>query len=211
MDVAYRATPFEIKAEEDGTFEGYASVFSEVDNGMDMVMPGAFTQTLRERTPKMLWQHDTDKIIGKYDVVAEDSKGLFVKGRIIQAVTQGKEALTLLREGALDQMSIGFRTIKDNFLDNGVRQLTEVKLYEISLVTFAMLESAQVTGIKARPTVRDFERFLRDAGYSRKQAVAIANHGYSAIINEPRDADTGSQGAESVLASLKRLKETIHA
>lgn len=142
---------FEVKATSDNTFEGYASIFGNVDSHKDIVDPGAFKKTLQEgaNRVKMLWQHDPWQPIGKPTDMVEDSKGLHVKGKI--APTQlGKDALILMKEGVLDELSIGYNTIKEEW-DNetGIRRIKEVKLWEFSLVTFASNEKATITGVKS--------------------------------------------------------------
>jgi uncharacterized protein len=210
-----RAFSLELKREpdQDGSFEGYASVFENVDQGMDVITRGAFTKSLDVRKPKMLWQHDPQQPIGVWDEVMEDERGLYVKGRISSDVAKGREALGLLRMGAIDSMSIGYQTVEASREGNGsVRRLTELKLYEISLVTFPMNELATVTDVKSIKTERDFEAFLRDAGYSRKEATAIALHGFKgmtdqrdAVVSEPEagfDAET--------LSLLRQLQEKMN-
>ena len=110
-----KTAAFEIKREpdEDGEFEGYASVFDVVDQGMDVVARGAFRKSLESgRKVKMLWQHDSAKIIGVWDEMREDERGLYVKGRLLKDVMLGREAMALMRAGAIDSMSIGYRTIE---------------------------------------------------------------------------------------------------
>lgn len=175
------------KIKDDGTFEGYGSVFGNVDSYREVVEPGAFVGSLAKRKPrgiKMLWQHDSSQPIGVYDDMAEDAKGLWVKGRLLIDVSpRAKEAYGLLREGALDGLSIGYRTVKaEPHPDKaGVTRLTELDLREVSVVTFAANERARVETIKSiitggeLPTVREFEEFLRDAGgFSKSLAAAIA-------------------------------------
>jgi hypothetical protein len=128
-------------------------------------------------------------------------------------VANGREAMALLRAGALDSMSIGYRTIAATDEAGGrVRKLMEVELHEISLVTFPMLPDAKVTSVKSITTEREFEAFLRDAGYSRKEATAIALHGFKGLSGQ-RDAgsDDGSEeGAKALLQSLEKLKGAFH-
>lgn len=211
----YKALPLTLKREPDtdGVFEGYASVFGVVDQGMDVVERGAFAKTLGKRKVKLLWQHDTSQPIGVWDEITEDERGLFVKGRLLKEVEKGREAMALLKAGAIDSMSIGYRTIESMAEGDGrVRKLTEIDLFEISLVTFPMLPDAKVTAVKAIATERDFERFLRDAGYSRNEAKAITAHGFKALRNQ-RDADeekASTEGLTTLIAKLSRLKETIH-
>ena len=206
-DIQHKSIAFEIKREPDdnGVFEGYASVFDIVDNGMDVVSRGAFTKSIAARKPKMLWQHDPSQVIGVWDEVTEDERGLFVKGRLLKDVVKGREAMALMRHGAIDSMSIGYKTIAATDEGSGaVRRLLEVGLFEISIVTFPMLESAKITDIKSIKTERDFEAFLRDAGYSRKEATAIALHGYKAL--EPqRDADVKEADTDSLKAIIDQL------
>jgi HK97 family phage prohead protease len=135
-----------------GVFEGYASLFGAVDLGGDRVMPGAFAQTLRERGAggvKMLWQHDSHAPLGVWLSIEEDARGLKVRGRLNLAVARAREAHALMREGAVDGLSIGYRTrraTKD--ARAGVRRLHAVDLYEISVVTFPMQPEARVANVK---------------------------------------------------------------
>jgi len=208
-----KTAAFEIKREpdQDGEFEGYASVFDVVDQGMDVVARGAFRKSLESgRKVKMLWQHDSTKIIGVWDEMREDERGLYVKGRLLKDVMLGREAMALMRAGAIDSMSIGYRTIEAVPETGGrVRKLTEVDLFEVSVVTFPMNESARVTDVKSIRTEREFEAFLRDAGYSRKEAAAITLHGFKAITGQ-RDAgpdDAQDEGLKALFEQLRQLQE----
>lgn len=189
---------FELKrVAETGEFEGYASVFDEVDQGRDVIIRGAFLRSLKDRGAggiKLLWQHDPAEPIGVIEEIAEDWRGLYVKGRLLMDVARAREAYTLMRAGALDGLSIGFHTIKaetDDF--TGVRRLMDVDLWEISLVTFPMQAAARITAFKAAPitTLRAFETFLREAGgFSRKDAKGIAAYGFEARTGQ-REAGGG--------------------
>lgn len=183
---------------------------------MDVVVRGAFSKSLGSgRKVKMLWQHDQSQPIGKFTEIKEDERGLFVKGRLLKEVQQGREAMAMLREDVIDSMSIGYRTVEAIEEGNGsVRKLMEVDLFEISLVTFPMLPSAKITDVKSIQTEREFERFLRDAGYSRKVAAALTLHGFKAIDCQ-RDAvaDDEQKRADAmraVLEKLTSLQETIY-
>jgi HK97 family phage prohead protease len=217
MSMDFKSLPLTLKAapDETGVFEGYASVFGVVDQGMDVVAPGAFAKTLGKRQVKMLWQHDMAQPIGVWEEVREDERGLFVKGRLLPDVDKGREAIALLKAGAIDSMSIGYRTIEaeaETAGGRGVRKLTEIDLFEISLVTFPMLPDAKVTNVKSITTERDFEKFLRDAGYSRKEATAITLHGFKALQTQ-RDAETEEAQTESLSAFLQKLnslKESLN-
>lgn len=213
-EMQHKSVALEIKREpdEDGIFEGYASVFGVVDQGMDVVERGAFAKSLGSgRKVKMLWQHNTSDPIGVWDEIREDERGLYVKGRLLKEVQKGREAMALLKVGAIDSMSIGYRTIEAVPEANGrVRKLTEVDLFEVSLVTFPMLPDAKITSVKSITTEREFEQFLRDAGYSRKEAAAITLHGYKAIATQRDAEDEASSGLNALLSSLSKLKETIN-
>ena len=129
--------------------EGYASLFGNVDQGRDVVDAGAYAASLarlaaRGGRVKMLWQHDPAQPIGVWDEVREDKRGLYVKGRILTDVARGREAAALIGAGAMDGLSIGYRTIKARKDDKGVRHLSELELWEVSLVTFPMLPEARV-------------------------------------------------------------------
>lgn len=136
-----------------GLIAGYASYFDIIDQTRDRIVKGAFTKTLRAwrlagKMPKMLWQHDPKQPIGVWTHLSEDGQGLYAEGRLTLGVTQADEAYLLLKEGALEGLSIGFRTIeaqKDK--DRKVRLLLDIDLIEISLVTFGANAKATVSVI----------------------------------------------------------------
>ena len=137
----------------EGMFEGYASLFGVADLGRDIVLPGAFRKTLARRDArhiKMLWQHKASEPIGTWLNVKEDSRGLHVIGRLNLDVSRAREVHSLMKEGAVDGLSIGFRAaraLRDK--SSGLRRLAEIDLWEISLVTFPMLPQARVNAVKA--------------------------------------------------------------
>lgn len=195
----------EIKSlDEGGYFEGYASVFGVQDSDGDVIVKGAFTNTLGTgKKPKMLWQHDTREIIGKWTELSEDDNGLWVKGSLIMETQRGREAYALLKAGVLDAMSVGFNIVGAGQGESmRGRVIDEVDLWEISLVTWGANPEALVTNVK---TIKDFERFLRDAGYSRKQATAIASGGYKAAFGQC-DTDSDDDG---LTQSLTKLTATL--
>ena len=129
--------------------EGYASLFGRKDQGGDVVQKGAYAASLKAlaaagRRVKMLWQHDPARPIGVWEEVREDATGLYVKGRILDEVAQGREAAALLAAGAIDGLSIGYRTLRAERDGKGNRLLAELELWEVSLVTFPMLPEARV-------------------------------------------------------------------
>ena len=136
----------------DGTVEGYASLFGEIDQARDMVMRGAFADTLATRGIRripMLFQHDPSEPVGVWLELREDHRGLFARGRLIPDVARGRELLSLLRAGAIDGLSIGFRTSKARIdPKTRIRRLHAVDLWEISIVTFPLLAGARVRAVK---------------------------------------------------------------
>lgn len=143
---------FEIKSmQEDGSFAGYASVFGIVDSQNDVVMRGAFSGTLRKRAGaiKLLWQHQTDEPIGVFTRVVEDSHGLYVEGRLLLELQRGAEAYALLKNKAINGLSIGYSVKEAEYnAANGIRLITALELWEISLVTFPANEDAVVIRVK---------------------------------------------------------------
>ena len=142
----------------DGVFEGYASLFHREDLGRDIVLPGAFRDSLRTRGAggvKMLFQQDPNQPIGIWHWVYEDARGLFARGRIMTEIPKGREVLTMMRAGAIDGLSIGFRVVNGvRDRRTGVRRLRAIDLWEISVVTFPMLPGARVAAVKARAPTR---------------------------------------------------------
>jgi HK97 family phage prohead protease len=139
----------------DGTVEGYASRFGEIDQARDMVMPGAFRATLASRGVRripMLFQHDPAEPVGIWLELREDAHGLYARGRLIPEVARGRELLSLIRQKAIDGLSIGFRTTKARIdPKTRVRRLYELDLWEISIVTFPLLAGARVHAVKQAP------------------------------------------------------------
>ncbi|MBN7759988.1 HK97 family phage prohead protease [Nitratireductor aquibiodomus] len=150
-----KAAPVELDVKEvasDGTFSGYASVFGVLDSYKEIVQPGAFTKSL-QRYPahkvKLLWQHDRTEPCGVWLSFEEDAHGLKATGRILLETTRGREVHALMKAGAVDGLSIGFRTIRDSMdRAKGARLLHEVELREVSIVSFPANEEATVTTVK---------------------------------------------------------------
>ena len=148
--------------EADGSFHGYASLFGETDLNRDLVLPGAFRRSIAKRGPggiRMLFQHDPAAPIGIWQDIREDHRGLFVRGRLMTEVAKGREVLALMRAGAIDGLSIGFRTVRGRTdAKSGVRHLVEIDLWEVSVVTFPMLPAARISAVKS---MRNPEWLLR--------------------------------------------------
>ncbi len=155
--------PCDLKSvEADGTFSGYASLFGEVDLGQDLVMPGAFRESLRSRghaASSCCSSTIPTSRSGCGSSCTRTRKGLFARGRLMPEVARAREVLSLMRAGALDGLSIGFRTVKGRTdPTSGVRRLDKIDLWEISIVTFPMLPEARVSTVKRR---------VRSAGRAR--------------------------------------------
>lgn len=174
----------------EGCFAGYASLFEQEDLGRDVIAPGAFKESLGQRGAagvKLLFQHDANQPIGIWTELREDARGLYAQGQLMQDVARAREVASLMRAGALDGLSIGFRALKARRdPGSGIRRIEKVDLWEISVVTFPMLPEARVSRVKSGslpvgdPTERDFERWLtRDAGLTRSEARAIMRGGFS--------------------------------
>ena len=149
LETKFRNFDDDLALKDGAVISGYASVFGAQDQGGDIVQSGAYGPSLGRmeksgRAVKMLWQHDPTQPIGVWDEVREDARGLFVKGRLLLEVQAAREAHALLKAGAIDGLSIGYRTLRSEKTASGQRVLHEIELWEVSLVTFPMLPQARV-------------------------------------------------------------------
>ena len=138
--------------DEEGRFAGYASVFDILDNQKDVMAKGAFTHTLGKngRNVKLLWQHQQDEPIGIIERMFEDAYGLYVEGKLLLDVQRAREAHALLKAGAVSGLSIGYSPVRYKLsMESGIRNLLEVDLFEVSLVTFPANSAAGVTVVKS--------------------------------------------------------------
>jgi uncharacterized protein len=144
-----------LNVENEGVFEGYASLFGVPDLGKDIVLPGAFKDTLNIRGAqgvKLLWQHNPSEPIGRWLSIVEDRRGLRVRGKLNLSVARARDIYALMKDGAVDGLSIGYRSQKTRLEPrSGYRRLEQVDLWEISLVTFPMLPQARVLNVKRDP------------------------------------------------------------
>jgi hypothetical protein len=207
------------RADTDGTFEGYASLFNREDLGRDIVLPGAFRESLASRGSrgiKLLFQHDANQPIGVWTTLEEDGRGLHAQGRLMTDVAKAREVLALMRAGALDGLSIGFKTVRARRdRATGVRRLEKIDLWEISIVTFPLLPEARITSTKrkpfagAPPTEREFERWLtRDAGLTRSEARAVLRSGLAGL-KALRDAGHGLTEEARLAALMRNAARTL--
>lgn len=146
------------RVEADGIFSGYASLFGVEDLSHDIVEKGAFLTSLGRRGTggvKMLYQHDPTEPIGRWTEIRETARGLKVTGQLMTNIARGRDVLQMMREGVLDGLSIGFRTVKSRTdRKSGIRRLMEIDLWEISVVTFPMQPDARVSQVKSLDTAR---------------------------------------------------------
>lgn len=206
----------EFKADKAGTIKGYGSIFGNLDRGQDIVQAGAFKDSLAANGKiKMLWQHDPYKPIGVWDEVSEDAKGLLVQGRPLQDVEAGREALSLIKAGAIDGLSIGYRTIeyRETEIDGRYARIIEkAELWEVSIVTFPMNAEATIDAVKAAEmSQRDFERqLLRESKLSRQVVAALMRGGFDAVkaLRDSGDSKSLDELRLAMLASVKS-KQTI--
>ena len=206
ISTGYFEVEAELKAYEDddekekdkGMFEGYASIFGNKDLGNDVIEKGAFMRSLRRKGAKkikMLYQHDTKEPIGVFDKVTEDQNGLYVKGRLAMGTQKGKEVYELMKMGAIDGLSVGYRVdSKGQSYDDKrkYRVLKEVDLMEISAVTFPMNPRARIQAVKSDMTVREWEHKLREVGnlsHSESKVAASAVHKALSQREVDKDAD----------------------
>ncbi|MBP2315987.1 HK97 family phage prohead protease [Azospirillum soli] len=159
---------FATEGEAPGTFTGYGAVFGVVDSYRTVFMPGAFAASLKEHAkagtrPLMLWQHDPDEPIGVWLEVREDAKGLFVRGQLVLEAPGGAKAHALMKAGALDGLSVGFRTLTARTLADGTRAITAAELIEISPVVRPSNVKARITGVRTAAGPAGLAAHLRRA------------------------------------------------
>jgi len=197
--------------EEKGVFSGYGSIFGNKDLGNDVMVQGAFAKSIASKGPKgvkLLYQHDAKEPIGVFDEIIEDRKGLRVKGRLAMGTQKGREVYELMKMGAIDGLSIGYRVSPKgaDYDERGKRRmLKEVDLMEISAVTFPMNTRARVQAVKGEQrTVREWEETMRDAcGLSRSESKVAANAVFKAL--DQREVGDGQKEVIDSMAKLTKI------
>lgn len=196
-----------------GEFEGYGSVFNNTDLGNDVIRNGAFKKSLSRRGAKgvkLLYQHKSDMPIGVFEDIKEDQHGLKVKGRLAMKTQAGQEAYELMKMGALDGLSIGFRVNpKKVSYDKRTKKriIDEVDLMEISLVTFPMNPQATVRSVKGEQiSIREWENGMRDAFHlSRSEAKQAAKAVHEVFTQ--RDVEDNTELVDAIKQLTKTLKQ----
>tara|TARA_R100001440_G_scaffold36955_2_gene56160 strand:+ start:21556 stop:22248 length:693 start_codon:yes stop_codon:yes gene_type:complete len=206
----------ELKMETDeekgsGRFSGYASIFGNKDLGNDVVEEGAFAKSLRNKSAKsvkMLYQHKTDEPIGVYKKVVEDEKGLYVEGQLAMGTQRGKEVYELMKMGAIDGLSIGYKVDAKGYEydERGKRRkLKEVDLMEISAVTFPMNPKARVRKVKGvENTIRDWEEMLREVGGLSRNESKVGAKALTQALSQ-RDVEDGKPELLNSITNLTQL------
>lgn len=208
---------FDIKAvEEDGSFNGYGSVFGVVDSYQEVVAKGAFVDSLAELARKgrpvpVLWQHRSSEPIGAWSDLREDDHGLFGKGSILlDAGDMERRAYAHMKARTVTGLSIGYWVRESSYDEKtGIRTLTKLDLVEISLVTFPANDDARVEAVKFKlahgelPTDREYEKFLREAGFSKTRAAGLVSHGLAEMRRRESDRE------ETMTPALKGLSDTL--
>jgi len=202
-----QSIPLELRSTPSGIIEGYASVYGVQDLLGDVVQPGAFAKTITTHTaagtrPAMLWAHDQSRVVGQWSSISDDGRGLLVRGQLNLKTIEGREAFASVEAGDLDGLSIGFFVPPNGSkYQAGANLLTEIELHEISLVSCPANQAARITSVKSLPskpkTLREFESALRELGFSRAEAVAIAKNGFTEA-EKAEEADLVNQLAELI-------------
>lgn len=208
----YKTSKFDIKASVDqNVIEGYAAYFGNIDSYGDIIETGAFSKTLKENNNriKVLWQHDVNEPIGKPIMMEQDSKGLYIKAKISMTDT-GKKAMELMRDGVIDEMSIGYDIIKDEYKGKN-RMLKELRLWEFSPVTFAANEKAKITSAKS------FSDLLFDIKNADKNEIVNAIAKLNELLEqfEPNESVTQKakeeQDVKAILQMIRGFKDANSA
>lgn len=205
MNLLHKDVNLDIKAvSEAGLVEGYASVFGGApDLGGDVIPPGAFSDSLNDHrrkgtSPLMFFGHrSNDLTIGNWTDLAEDGKGLRVAGQLDMEDPFASKIHRKLKRKEMRGLSIGYevKSAKPDPKRPGVRLLEKVDLWEISIVNFPMQPRAAVEAVKSilgggeLPSLREFEDYLREAGFSKSQATAIAGKGLASLLRGEPDRD----------------------
>ena len=213
MNLLTKSVELDLKSLSEKGFTGYGSVFSTIDQGGDIVVPGAFEKSLKKwkdngRQVPVLWQHKTDEPIGSWPELKEDDHGLLGNAELwTDDAPYARIAHKGMKTKTITGLSIGYRVKREEYDKKAnANRLIELELAEISVVTNPMHDDARVSEVKAMveagrmPTLREFEEFLRDAGgFSKAQAEKIASNGLKQLLR----VDPGSDPGEALLSALR--------
>lgn len=214
---------------EQGVITGYGAIFNNVDEYGDRIVPGAFAKSLARSAstgamPLMLWNHKSDEPIGVWTEMAEDKKGLKVKGQLVMEVPRAAQTYALLKAGAMRGLSIGYRTMADG-IEGNVRLLKEIDLWEVSPVTFPANTKATITSVKSTdplsafaarlrdgdaPSIKEFEDILREAGVPKTLATQIASVGYAKAIRSESEGKANDETLRALKDAVAGFLPTTH-
>lgn len=221
MDFKNISFKFKSFDETSRVFTAYASTFGNVDLGGDIILKGAFKNAVEiavatGKYPKLLYQHNYAKVVGKIKNMMEDENGLLIEGEFIDT-TLGRDTYVEVKTGSINQMSIGYKAETYTMDEvNEIRIINDIKLYEVSFVTFPMNEEAVVTNVKTisdLKTVRDLERYFQSLGLSAKDAKGLCAK-CATIYTDGREV--GSEKMErdahvDVMNSLENLNKILRS
>ncbi len=204
--------------QEDGFFSGYLAVFNNIDSHGDVIRKGAFLKTIEEwnskgKYPAIFWNHDPDEPIGVFTLMREDEKGLYVEGRLlISDIVRAKSTYALMKVKAIDGMSIGYITIQATHdPQTMIRELIELELVEGSIVAFPSNPNSLISSVKSKlqdgelPSLPEFEKFLRESGFSKAQATVIASKGLRHLLSESEGENEKAKSISNALNILRGI------
>lgn len=201
-----------IKTDNEGFITAYASVFDVVDYDGDKVQKGAFIESLKTKTPVMLWNHDSSQPIGKWMKISEDEKGLYVEGQLlINESEKANEVYKLIKSGAISGLSIGF-TVDDYTYDGDNRSIKRVTLFEISIVSIPCNDEARIIQVKSFDNItciRDMENFFKNKGFSSKESKAIISTMKKVLTKDIIDKVVNQLKQINILNKLRYMKNVL--
>ena len=180
---------------EDGVFEGYLTVWDTVDDYNSQFQRGAFSKTIQERGSKVKVFYDHEHLIGSSVELREDDHGLFGKGKLNLSVPKAQEAYAFMKDGTLEGLSFGFRTIKDGMV-NSIRQIKEAQLYEFGPVIFPAGEDSLITDVRAT----NFNESMSEEELRRKQGVLMDSL-WTTLSDIWWDGDTSADNVAGIMDS----------
>jgi len=207
----YKTLKFELEKydEETGVFSGYGAVFGNVDAGGDVIEPGAFTKTIAEgweRVKILVLHNDCWLPVGKPLELREDSHGLYIKGKVSDTA-MGRDVKVLLADGVLNELSIGYDPIVFDYdSESGVRHLRELKLWEVSIVTWAMNPEATITGYKALEAAERARQMALDAATETKEGRKISAARLKSLKEASASMKSASKALDALIADLESAK-----
>lgn len=193
---------------EQGIFEGYASIFNKVDSYNEVVMPGAFKKHLSffKKEGKILWQHNADWPIGLPLKVKEDEKGLFIKAQITKNTQIGAETIALIREKIVNKLSFGYKLIKyEDDTETGIRKLLEIKVYDVSPVTFPAMSLAEITTIKAIRNGKEFKLIEKDKDKDKDEVKKVIPYEKTPVVSLDTPWDGEAEVDKAEISDLKKM------